>query len=243
MEKKLRKMDTVYLIIIGILTLAVIGLSTWVIVLKKKKSSEWFNEYYADKCKSYEVQNANLSQGQIVFIGDSITDLFPLDSYFASLPLATYNRGISGDVTSGVLNRLKVCAYDIKPSKIVLMIGINDIDCGRSAEDTAETYKEILKNIKENLPETKVYCMSLVSQHKGIEKYSALKITKTIPIIMETNSLYQSLAQEFGYTYVDLFHETCDSNNVLIEKYSDDGLHLNANGFEVWANVLKPYLQ
>ena len=85
MEKKLTKMDAIYLTIIGILTLAVIGLSVWVVVLKKQKKEGWFEEYYADKCKSFEIQNANLTKGQIVFIGDSITDLFPLDNYFSDL--------------------------------------------------------------------------------------------------------------------------------------------------------------
>ena len=243
MEKKLTKMDAIYLTIIGILTLAVIGLSIWVIAIKKKQKEGWFEEYYADKCKSFEIQNANLSQGQIVFIGDSITDLFPLDSYFSSIPLATYNRGISGDITDGVLKRLKVCLYDIKPSKVVLMIGINDIDSGKTAKQVETNYRKILEEIKKNLPETQVYCMSLISQHKKIETYTILKIANTIPTIMEANGYIQNLSQEFGYTYVDLFHATCDSENALIEKYSDDGLHLNANGFEAWTNVIKPYFE
>ena len=243
MEKKLTKMDAIYLTIIGILTLAVIGLSVWVVVLKKQKKEGWFEEYYADKCKSFEIQNANLTKGQIVFIGDSITDLFPLDNYFSDLNKATYNRGISGDITDGVLKRLKVCLYDIQPSKVVLMIGLNDIDSGRTAKQLEANYKKILENIKKNLPETQVYCMSLISQHKKIETYSVLKIANTIPTIMEANGYIQNLALEFGYTYVDLFHATCDSENVLIEKYSDDGLHLNANGFEAWTTVIKPYLQ
>ncbi|MCR5564322.1 MAG: hypothetical protein K6F59_00815 [Gammaproteobacteria bacterium] len=243
MEKKLSKIEIILLSIIGALTLAVIGLSIWIIMLKKKQSQPTPSEYYSTKCASFEVQNANLSQGQIIFIGDSITDLFPLDNYFTSLSLATYNRGIGGDVTQGVLDRLKVSLFDLNPSKVVLMIGINDIDSGKTPKQIETNYKKILKKIKDNLPNTEVYCMSIISQHNTIETYTNLRLSYTIPTIMQTNTYIQSLAQEFGYTYVDLFHATCDSDNALIKSYSDDGLHLNANGFEVWSNVIKPYLQ
>ena len=98
------------------------------------------------------------------------------------------------------------------------MIGINDIDSGKTAKQVETNYRKILEEIKKNLPETQVYCMSLISQHKKIETYTVLKIANTIPTIMEANGYIQNLSQEFGYTYVDLFHATCDSENALIEK-------------------------
>jgi lysophospholipase L1-like esterase len=48
--------------------------------------------------------------------------------------------------------------------------------------------------------------------------------------------------KEVNVTYIDLFPLLADDNNMLIEEYSDDGLHLNAAGFEVWTNLIKPYL-
>ena len=44
-------------------------------------------------------------------------------------------------------------------------------------------------------------------------------------------------------SYIDLFSLLADSNQMLIEKYSDDGIHLNAEGFTVWTNLIKPYLE
>ena len=74
--------------------------------------SNSFEAYYNRKCLAYSVENANYSKEQIVFIGDSITDLYTLDSYY-SLTLATYNRGIGGDTTEGVLKRLDVSLSSI----------------------------------------------------------------------------------------------------------------------------------
>ena len=196
--------------------------------------------YYEQKCQSFEVQNFNLSKGQIVFIGDSITDLYPLDSYYSDLPLAVYNRGIAGDRTDGVIDRLKVSLYDIAPSKIVLMIGINDINSGRNNDEIISNYTKILAGIKQNLPNTQVFCMSVLSVKKEFEQYFDLTII--IPQIKDLNTKIENLAQNYSYTYLDLFSLTIDQNNYLIDGYSDDGIHLNSNGFNVWTNLVKPYL-
>ena len=196
--------------------------------------------YYEQKCQSFEVQNFNLSKGQIVFIGDSITDLYPLDSYYSDLPLAVYNRGIAGDRTDGVIDRLKVSLYDIAPSKIVLMIGINDINSGRNNDEIISNYTKILAGIKQNLPNTQVFCMSVLSVKKEFEQYFDLTII--IPQIKDLNTKIENLAQNYSYTYLDLFSLTIDQNNYLIDGYSDDSIHLNSNGFNVWTNLVKPYL-
>ena len=196
--------------------------------------------YYEQKCQSFEVQNFNLSKGQIVFIGDSITDLYPLDSYYSDLPLAVYNRGIAGDRTDGVIDRLKVSLYDISPSKIVLMIGINDINSGRNNDEIISNYTKILAGIKQNLPNTQVFCISVLSVKREFEQY--FDLSKIIPQIKDLNSKIENLAQTYSYTFLDLFSLTADQDSYLISTYSDDGIHLNSNGFTVWTNLVKPYL-
>ena len=109
---KLNLKDYIYLPIILLLIGSIVCMSfLWSNVNSDDKS------YYQKKCDSYAVQNTNLSKGQIIFIGDSITDLYPLDDYYADLNLVTYNRGIGGDTTQGVLERLKVsfCSVSLFP--------------------------------------------------------------------------------------------------------------------------------
>ena len=107
-------------------------------------------KYYDSKCQSYSVQNVNLAKGQIVFIGDSITDLYILDDHYADLPLACYNRGIGGDTTLGVLSRLKVSLFDLNPSVVVLMIGTNDINGRLEVDGILERYEQIIDEINAN---------------------------------------------------------------------------------------------
>ena len=236
------KKDVIYWIIIGVLVIAVITVSVlWGVTAKKKKEAE-DPSYYEKKCASFAVQNTNLSQGQIVFIGDSITDFYPLDTYYSNLPLATYNRGIAGDVTSGVYRRLKTSLFDIAPSKIVLLIGINDINIGQTVEGIVVNYTSILQEIKENLPSAQVFCISVLPMNETVKAYGVDLDTATARI-KALNDNILTLAGKQGYTYVELFSHLADENDHLLASYSDDGLHLNANGFAIWTSVLKPYLE
>ena len=198
--------------------------------------------YWQQKYDSFAVQNANLSKNQIVFIGDSITDLYPLDDYYTDLTKATYNRGIAGDTTLGILQRMKVSLYDLAPSKIVLMIGINDINGGRSVEDIANSYNSILTQIKQNLPTTHVFCMSILPMSETILNYADINLDERNTKVRQVNSRIIELANAYGYSYVNLYEQVCNDSLRLKNEYTDDGIHLNANGFAVWTSVVKPYL-
>ena len=231
---------SISLIVLFVMT-AVLLVCSLVVPMFVKVDKTQDYDYWQQKCDSFAVQNANLSKGQIVFVGDSITDLYPLDDYYADLPKATYNRGIAGDTTDGVLERMKVSLFDLQPSKIVLMIGINDINSG-NVDNLASNYEQILTQIKQNLPSAQVYCMSILPLGEKILDYVQLDIDEKNNIVKSFNTQIQSLVAQKGYVYLDLFHSVCDSNDRLVGDYTDDGIHLNTNGFAVWTGLVKPYL-
>lgn len=240
MDKKHKILHSIYISIISALIIAIVLL---LVFNKKSESTELsaHQQYYNTKCDSFYTQNFNLSKNQIVFVGDSITDLFPLDDYFADLDLATYNRGIGGDNTSGLLNRLKVSIFDLKPSKIVLMIGINDVNGNVKSETILANYREILTRIQAELPNTKVYCMSLTPMNMQLS--ANIDVAKSNRTILEINPQLKTLVESYtNATYLDLFSHVANSDNTLIQAYSDDGIHLNSAGFEIWAKLIKPYL-
>ena len=55
----------------------------------------------------------------------SIAQRFDLEVFFPHWP--GINRGISGDHIDGVIERLSNSAIELKPEKIFLLIGINDV--------------------------------------------------------------------------------------------------------------------
>ena len=56
------------------------------------------------------------------------------------------------------------------------------------------------------------------------------------------NVQIKNLADEFSYTYLDLFNTICDENQRTKDEYTIDGLHLSAKGYEAWTSLVKPYL-
>ncbi len=239
---KLTKKDAVYLSVIAVLIIAILVVGLVLGIEPPPKEEDFFKKYYDDKCSAFAMQNTNLSKGQIVFIGDSITDLCPLDDYYQDLPLACYNRGIGGDTTEGVLKRLQVSLFDIAPTKIVLMIGTNDVDGGKSEEYILSNYEKIICEIKKELPQVELYCMSIIPQNEVLESYSELDTQANNVKIISINQKIKVLAENSGATYVDLYPMLLGSEGNLNKAYSDDGLHLNANGFVVWSTLIKPYL-
>ena len=114
------------------------------------------------------------------------------------------------------------------------MIGTNDINGGKSTDDLIANYTKILQEISINLPDTQVYCMSIIPQNYTFTADADKNAVK----ILEANARIETLANQFGYTYVDIFDDLADENNILIAQYTDDGLHLNHLGYIVWTNKL-----
>ena len=236
---KRNKKDVIYISVIAVLVIALTVVGVLWIADKGKKSNL---SYYDMKCEAFRVQNTNLEEGQVVFIGDSITDLCVLDRFYADIPFAVYNRGIGGDTTGGVLKRLQVSLYDIKPSRVVLMIGTNDVNGKIENGEILDTYRRIVEEIRKNLPDTKLYCMSIIPQNLQLEEYTEINVAESLEKIIALNPEIKKIAEENGAKYLDLFPLLADNNNRLIEKYSDDGIHLNDAGFAVWTSLIKPEL-
>ncbi len=178
------------------------------------------------------------TRNEIVFLGNSITDGA---EWFELLQnKKCRNRGISGDVTEGILLRLDGVTK-LKPSSIFLLIGINDLSRNISVDEITGRYREILQRIQNETPKTKVYVQSVMPVNPATGGNKRLE-GKTDQII-ELNGRLHTLAKEFGFTYIDLFTPLADNNNLLPRRYSIDGLHLSYEGYRVWADAIKVFIR
>lgn len=174
----------------------------------------------------------------IVFLGNSITDSA---EWFEMLGnKKCINRGISADVTEGVLLRLEAVTK-LRPAKIFLMIGINDLSLNMTVEEVTANYRKILDRIKSETPRTKVYIESLLPVNPATGM--ALNHTNKTRLIMDLNNQLKRLALEYGHTYIDLFSLMADSNNHLPRSLSIDGLHLTWEGYRIWTEAIRPYVK
>lgn len=177
-------------------------------------------------------------KNEIVFLGNSITDGCEWFEILGNPKCI--NRGISADVTEGVLLRLSAITK-LKPAKIFLMIGVNDISKGKSVEEISANYRKILDQIKAESPKTRVYIESVLP----VNPITNPKIAHTSKTqeIMQLNDNLRAMATEYGHQYIDLFSLMADSNNYLPRKYSVDGLHLTYAAYKAWADAIMPYVK
>ena len=184
--------------------------------------------------------NKGVKPGGIVFTGDSITDWFPIHELLPKdLPL--HNRGISGHTSEGLLDMIDEQILQLKPSKVFLLIGINDIGIGFSIEDVAENIQEICGVVTSRLESCKVYVESVYPMNPLINPNIAALCTSEV--IRQLNTLIKTRIEPMpGVTYIDLYPELTDGQGNLIAVYTYDGLHLTVAGYQKIIALLKPYI-
>ena len=180
----------------------------------------------------YNLENETALKGQIVFLGDSITEGFSVNDFLTS-DLVLYNRGIGGDTTGGILNRLETNVLAIEPKIIVMLIGINDIHGGIDVSKIAENIDMILATIKAALPDCLVYIESIYPTN-GSTYPTLIDYWEEI---LQCNLNLQTLCLEYGYTYINIYPLLLDGSQ-LNPDYSGDGLHLNAAGYDIVSATL-----
>ena len=172
------------------------------------------------------------TEGEILILGNSLTNNCWWNEF---LPFKTLNRGISGDIVEGVIDRIdNVIAQ--KPSKILLMIGVNDIinDTTVTPESICKSYKRLVEIIKRELPDTKLYVQSMLPLNP-ITPYYKGRNEKSI----EINKFLQSNTS-MGYEYLNIAPALMDENGDLSLKYTCDGIHLLPTGYLEWIKILNP---
>lgn len=174
------------------------------------------------------------SKKSLVFIGDSIT--FWGDWLELSGNKNVKNRGIPGDTSFGLLERLSE-AVSSKPSVVFIMIGINDLARGVPSEILLNNYKRMLDTIRVYAPGTRVYFQSILPVNETVGKLSAHdKRAAEIPVL---NHQLKTWATTAGAAYIDLFDICKDEYNMLRKDFTWDGVHLTIEGYQAWLGVLQ----
>ncbi|MES2651118.1 MAG: GDSL-type esterase/lipase family protein [Bacteroidota bacterium] len=168
-----------------------------------------------------------------IFLGNSITagtDWAKL----LSLPQAK-NRGISGDITFGVLERLQE-VIDRKPAKVFILIGINDISRNIPDEVILSNYKKMISRIREGSKKTQIYFYTLLPVNSSFEKFKN-HYGKDEHILYLNDQIRKFTAKNVNV--IDLYPAFLDKDNHLRAELTKDGLHLIPEGYQVWKTVLE----
>ena len=192
--------------------------------------NEWTKGHYKDRIAEFKANP--LEFGDIVFIGNSITEQG--GNWAQRFDNAKVkNRGIAGDVTAGVIARLKEIYY-YKPEKVFLKIGINDLfHNDLNPEYVANNIKLIVAMIHQESPKTKIFVQTLLPTANN--NPSKKRIAATNTFLKEMNKT------EFTQV-IDLHSAFADKDDLLIREYTNDGLHLTEAGYVVWQNYIAAFV-
>jgi len=197
---------------------------------------------------------------RVVFMGDSITDLWRLEEYFPGKPYV--NRGIGGQTTPQMLVRMYPDVIALKPAAMVLLAGTNDI-ARNTGPMTAEMIQQNIMAMTELAQRhgIKVILCSVlpVSDYPFLKQQSGqpgpppgpvpavprVRMTEGRPPadILKLNRWLRDYAAQTNAIYVDYFSAVADEKGWLTDAYSGDGLHPNAQGYRVMAPIVAAAIQ
>lgn len=173
----------------------------------------------------------------IVFLGDSIMDWYPIEEIFGDLPIV--KSGIAGYETDDILSRMDEMVYRYNPTKVFLLIGTNDLKRDEDkTKETANKIIEILNNIKTKRPMTKLYYQSIYPVNRNLsaaeERYN--------DEIKDVNRIVKEYCSKNNITYIDMYDELADNEGNFKDTLTKDGLHPNDLGYARISQVLLRYI-
>ena len=168
----------------------------------------------------------------IIFLGNSIS----LGTEWQELlqNKRVRNRGISGDISFGIIERLKEVTEG-QPKKVFVLIGINDIARGIPDDVIVHNYKRIIHQIKNESPRTEIYFQTLLPVNN---EYKDRNHFNKDEHIQNVNAKLVQLASDEKIHLIDLHPHFLNQEKKLDKQYTYDGLHLNAEGYKKWASIL-----
>lgn len=204
------------------------------------------------KILRYQEENKNVKYGQTVFAGSSLMEMFPINKLLQEHNDSTvvYNRGIGGFVSRELLEVLDVCVIDLRPAKIFINIGTNDLsDSNIPISELMENYDKIISQIEARLPETTIYLMAYypVNYEAADENMKECLKIRNNEKIRTANAEVKKLAEKHGQRYIDINKNLMDEQGRLRAEYTIEGLHINEDGYraiydEMMAYVKEPLL-
>ena len=210
--------------------------------------SEWQKEYntrlltdfpWLAKFKEADLKLAPPAAGEnrVVFMGDSITEVWKIEGPDGSFPGKPYiNRGISGQTTPQMLVRFRQDVIALQPKVVVILAGINDI-AGNTGPMTLEQSEDNLASMAE----------LAAAHHIRVVLCSVLPAFDfpwrpgmvPAPKLLALNAWIKAYAAEKGHVYVDYHAAMKDSRDGLPAALSHDGVHPLLAGYAVMAPLVE----
>ena len=215
----------------GLLAIFASCVSAPAVSAEQAADNRWENEIQA-----FERQDAKRRppENAVLFVGSSSVRLWKLEKPFPEL--GAINRGFGGSQLADAVHFAERIVIRYRPRLVVLYAGDNDLAAGKKPEQVLADFKQFAAKVKAALPETRIAYLAIKP---------SIKRRALIARIRETNAAIEHfISGDKRLSYVDVFQPmlTADAEP-RPELFRADGLHLNAEGYRLWASVLQPTLE
>ena len=193
------------------------------------QSQDWpyLNRYQTENDK---LSPLKLGEKRIVFMGDSITELWSVvhPGFFAEK--LYINRGIGGQTSPQMLVRFRADVIALKPTVVVLLAGANDI-----AQNTGPSTLEMIANNIFSMVELatanniKVILCSVLPAFDFYWRQGLEPAEKIVTL----NKMIYEYTDANEIVYLDYYSAMVDEQKGLKSIFSEDGVHPNKAGYEV----------
>ena len=191
--------------------------------------------------KYRELNQVSVLEPDMIFIGDSIVEYYPLQELFGTAKTIV-NRGIRGYQTGLLLDSLDAHLYGDAVDQIVLLIGTNDIGKDVPMNESLDNLERVIQSIVRNYPLSQIKLVSILPVNEG-EEYKQTVYIRTNEKIQNWNQAFETLASAYMQVdFVPIYDSLTDSEGQLKKEYTTDGLHLSIAGYQILTKVLKSYL-
>lgn len=215
------------------------------IIIFKDKFYKYFDNYKEKSNNVYFLNRDELfkvfpkSKNSIIFIGNSLTQNFEFAELFQNLSIK--NRGIIGDYTSTLYNRLEPIIEE-KPEKIFIEIGINDLGINLPNDSLVNNYIKIIDKLQSKTPNSKIYIQSIFPVKNDSQYLKSITNPEVNKNVVLVNKELKSICEKKKMTYIDIY-SSFELEGQMNPKYSIDGVHLNGAGYLLWRDKLKSFVE
>jgi hypothetical protein len=191
--------------------------------------------FFEDEIAAFEASDATSMPppGGIVFVGSSSIRFW--DTLADDMaPLPTIRRGFGGAHMSHVIHNARRIVTLYAPRAVVVFVGGNDIASGKSAETVVGDYETFLALVREEFPETDIWILSM--------KPSKLRWSQWEVQMRLSRALEEIATADSRVRFVDTGRSLLGPDGTPDDVFIFDGLHMNAEGYRRWTQMLKPQL-
>lgn len=201
----------------------------------QNEQTDWFN------LKKFASENKKLNppeskENSVVFMGNSITEVWKSkDSIFFKNKLYI-NRGIGGQVTAQMLGRFQQDVIELKPAVVVILAGINDI-----AENNGPiTVQEICGNIVSMVKLARSNNIRVVvSSVLPANNFPWRQAIKPADKVIELNSMLESYCKANNIVYADYYSKMVNKEKGLDKTLAYDGVHPTLAGYKIMERIVE----